>query len=255
MMDDPSQTSGWNGADWLGRAVRHNPEGLLLLGAGLALLMRSAPPRKSAVEATFNAGMDAGAQVASEARDGAAAGREAMAAGRDAMSAGVQQAKEVAGSYIDTASQYVRGAQESIAQGSSQLKQQAGRVWNQGGDLLQNQPLAIAALGIGVGLALAAFVPVTAVEEQVVGATRDRVAETARQASDRVARATGAAGSELVNAIEKRGFTQSGVKEIVNEVATSFTGALSDHDRPQSQDEQSGAAQAQSPQHDGAMGS
>jgi len=236
---------GWNGADWLTRAVRRNPEGLLLLGAGVALLLRSGGSRPK--ENTYSSGAASGSEGLRSAGEGLAEGalRRAGEQGGDAIAhateeawkgttAAMQQAKDAAGSYLDTASHYLKSAQDTIAQGSSQIKEQADRAWSQGNDMVRDQPLAIAALGIGAGLALAALLPATAAEERVIGPARDRLADSARAASDRVARATGVAGSELLNAVEKRGFNRSGVKEMVNEVATSFTGALADHDASQS---------------------
>ena len=41
MNGNSSAAFGWNGVDLLARAVRRNPEGLLLLGAGVVLLLRS----------------------------------------------------------------------------------------------------------------------------------------------------------------------------------------------------------------------
>jgi ElaB/YqjD/DUF883 family membrane-anchored ribosome-binding protein len=241
MNGNSSGAFGWNGADLLARAVRRNPEGLLLLGAGVALLLRRGSSGLKAMTPERSASGMEGLRRAEEEifADGGPArmreqGRDAIAqatgAAWDSASAGMQQAKEAAGSYLNTASQYLMSAQDTITQGSSQVKEQAGRALSQGNDFLREQPLAVAALGMAAGLVIAAVLPSTEAEERVMGPARDRLADSARDAGDRVARATGVAGSELLNAVEKRGFSRAGVKEMVSEVANSFTGALADHD-------------------------
>jgi ElaB/YqjD/DUF883 family membrane-anchored ribosome-binding protein len=310
MMEHDSDASGWLNAEWLTRAVRRNPEGLLLLGAGLALMMRSRGSADAAEHrhdssaahgylhgtteawasgtsqasdalnrgAQQGAGMlDAGMHQASEAtdrgmeagRDVVGSGREAMNSamqqasdamqsgrgaaadainkGREAISSGMQQASETASGYLDTASQYAKSARTTIAERSARMRQQSGAMLKQGNEFVHNQPLAVVALGLGAGLALAAMLPSVEIEERMMGPARGKLMNTARGAGERVARATGAAGSELVHAMDKRGFNQSGVKEMIHEVASSFTGALADHDRAQ-------AAHDAAERHDGAPG-
>lgn len=242
MNGNSSGAFGWNGADFLARAVRRNPEGLLLLGAGVALLLRSGGSSLKATASTERSasGMEGSRRAedrvfaeggpARTSEQGRDAVTRAAGAAWDSASAGMQQAKEAAGSYLDTASQYSKSAQDTIAQGLSQGKEQATRAWSQTNDFLREQPLAVAALGIAAGLVIATVLPATEAEERIMGPARDRLVDSARDVGDRVARATGVAGNELLNAAEKRGISSSGVKEMVGEVAHSFTGALADHD-------------------------
>ncbi len=262
MTDSTSTMFGRSGADWLSHAIRHNPEGLLVLGAGIALLLRkggakvAAGATMSAPEQTLQArtGMASNAfdggvqetrnlvgagvqQVRAAVNSGVQQAREMVSGGvqqaREALNSGVQQASDTLRSSLDTASDYAQRTRGTISEQSAQLKDQSTTMLNQSSDFMRNQPLALAALGVGVGMALAAVLPRTEAEEGMIGPARNRLADTARDASARVARATGVAGSELIASIAKRGFNEAGVKEMVGEVAHSFTGALGDHDRAQ----------------------
>lgn len=271
MSDQSSSAIGANAADWLGRMFRRNPEGVLLMGAGLALLMRSGSVLNNKAGSGSAAAVSAGVQggpAEGGANGGPSDGMLNRAADRaqsfvgsasEAAKSYVDSATTVAQSYADGASAYVDKARDTVSEQAARLKErsqglidkggqlldQSGDFVKQGSDFVRERPLAIAALGIGAGMAIAALLPATEIENRVVGPVLDKAADSARGVGSRVARATSAAGDGLAQSIGKRGMNESGVKEIVHEIADSFTGALADHDQAQTQGQDQSSGQPQ----------
>lgn len=260
-MSDPSYPSiGAGAANWLGQMFRRNPEGVLLMGAGIALLMRSNSILNTKTAMTPSAKSAAAMGGADGALKTAADQAQSYAgAASSAVKSYVEGATNVAQSYIDSAAATVDKARDAVAEQAARVKQQSQGMIDKGGqmldqgsdyvkqgsDFVRERPLAIAALGIGAGMAIAALLPATEIENRVVGPVLDKATDSARDVGSRVARATGAAGDGLAQSISKRGLNESGVKEIVHEIADSFTGALGDHDRTQAQSQGQSSGEAQ----------
>jgi hypothetical protein len=204
---------------------KKNPEGLLFLAAGCALLLR----RGRSIERIEQARSDAqeylghresisddiprqnpvgewakeASRIAENARDRAASLSQKMS--------------ETAADYAGAASEYARDTREKVVDQSRRLaeKGQAGVQ-----TLMQEQPLAVALVGVAAGAAVAAALPMTIPERRVLGPARQRVYEAAETAGQKI---TEAAGERLSGVIKE------GVKEVVREVGAGIgSGARND---------------------------
>jgi ElaB/YqjD/DUF883 family membrane-anchored ribosome-binding protein len=104
----------------------------------------------------------------------------------DAMSPGVaQRAKERVRSAAQGTRQRAAGATRAARQRASQLRgtaeQRARRAGGEFSRLLQEQPLLVGAVGVAIGAALAALIPLTQQEERLLGEQGDRLVSQAKQ--------------------------------------------------------------------------
>jgi hypothetical protein len=211
-------------SDWLVGAVKSNPEGLLLLAAGCALLLRSGraayPSRGSASEGdgrrqTESSGIsDSVSQAAGSARQYASDVGKSVS--------------EKAANYASAIGDYADDARRTIVDQSEQFVEQA-RTTVQGtiSRVLQEQPLALALVGLAAGAAVAAALPATAVERRTLGPAGERLSEAAVSVGENLTQAASKAGEKLINAADERGLNAEGLKEVASDVAGAFGNALS----------------------------
>jgi hypothetical protein len=244
-------------ADWLVNTVRKNPEGLLLLGAGLALLMRAGGSRaaqaSSASSTSYGGGNGPyGPYGMSAAREGAQHGVEPMRSGMsDVRDRAADQARNTAEQLRSTASD----AAQSMSRSFDQVQGQAQTAVNtamQSGQKLANaamesgqsmmtsavqsgqqvvqsiaaQPLLVALMGLGTGLALASLIPESAIEHRALQDAGKTLAEKARDVGSRVASATSEVGDKLAQEAEQRRLNKDGVQELAGTLTDTFTNAL-----------------------------
>ena len=209
-MSNYSSSSGW-GADWLVGVVKRNPEGLLLLAAGCALLLRSGGPAGRTQPMTHPGARDfRDRQWESsryDARGGRASDRDwgvservsraaddareyASETGRTVSETAGQYASAIsdtAGRYAskvsDTADRYVSAvgdyaedARQTIAEQSGRLAQQAQSTVER---IVREQPLAVALAGLAAGAAVAAAFPATSIERRTLGPAGERLSDAA----------------------------------------------------------------------------
>jgi hypothetical protein len=228
-------------ADWLIGTFKRNPEALLVLAAGCALLMRS---KGSAAEAPRHEGQyyrDAELppwqqqggpsgqmnRAAQDARDYATdtAARVADTAGKYADTASEYAGKvsDAASGYAASAADYAGQVRDKVASGVSQFPGQARSTVEQGfARVLREQPLAIAAMGLAAGATLAAIFPSTEAESHVLGPAHDAVVGAASRAAENVKAAAGEVGEQLKQAARDRGLDPDGLKDLARDVAGNF---------------------------------
>lgn len=216
--------------EWILGAVRRNPEGLLLLAAGAALLMRRSGTPVSTDRTPRQNEYRAGSQ------DGDNADREN--GGRN-LGDRVAQATQAAGEYASditekvsrTASAYASSVSDyadEAADRSMRFAQQAqSSLQSTAQQILQEQPLAVALVGFAAGAAVAAAFPATEVEKRALGPTGERLMDAAGRAGDHLKEAGTQARESLMDAAEERGLTGEGLKEVAREVGDAFSAALS----------------------------
>ena len=240
--------------------VQSHPMPVALVGIGLAWLMMSGATRASSHDVRFGyeprswddecqdaEGLVAKANAAAAAvqrtaSESVQAFEERVAAAKAAalgIARGVGELASAFASRVNVAMQQAgarsRSAVSSVRHGAGLaaggLRTTSGRTFG----FLQDQPLLLGALGISVGALLAALLPPTRTEDELVGGWSDRVRDRARRAGDaalrggvKVAGETMAAAS---NAAEREGLTPEvagaamadaakGARRVVEEAAT-----------------------------------
>jgi hypothetical protein len=237
--------------NWLTGTARRNPEGLLLLAAGCALLMRSGRGNGSSLgNAARNMVGEAGRNLPnmSDATSGLRKGLSDTAEmASDYASDLKDKASDVAGSYADTVSSFAGNAGRAVADGSDRIRRQAqGALQTTMDRMLREQPLAVAMLGVAAGAAVAAAFPATEVENRVLGGAHEALSDAVDQASKSVMGAASKAGERLKTAATDRGLTSDGLKDLAGEVVGSFTDAVTG--KSESKSENKGAQSSQSGQ-------
>ncbi|MBZ9759719.1 DUF3618 domain-containing protein [Mesorhizobium sp. CA8] len=160
--------------------VRDNPLPLTVIGAGLAWLMlgsgASATPAGTDGVTRRGPGLDHGAfgaRMGSTASDAAGSVAEA-ARGAAGTVSGV--ASEAAGTVSNMAS----SAADALASSAAAAADMATGASRSAHSLLQEQPLAAAAIGLAIGAAIGAMLPHTEVEDERLGAYRERLRDSAQ---------------------------------------------------------------------------
>jgi hypothetical protein len=211
--------------DWIMNTVRRNPEGLLVLAAGCALLMRggNTNPRNFSSNSDRNYGEAAGR--ASSTRGSGV--RESISEAADYISDVKDRVADTATSYAGSVSDYASQAGQNISDQTVRLMQQAQSTLQSGMDrMVREQPLTVAILGVAAGAAVAAAFPTTDVESQALGGARDALTDMANKIGDNVKGAAGAAGERLKSAAAERGLTQEGLREVARDVAETFSSSM-----------------------------
>jgi len=210
-------------SDWLLGSLKQNPEGLLLLAAGAALLLRTGN-----FGGTARAASSRVAQTAGDMRHAAAAGGNRFS---KAASDATDYAADVAGRTMETAGSWASSASAMASDAGRTVGEQSGRFAKQAQStmnrVLQDQPILVAIAGMAAGAALAAAFPTTEFEKQNLGPIGDEVSEAAGRIGEQLKDATAKAGETLKNAVQERGLNPDGLKEVVGEAANAFSGSMS----------------------------
>jgi hypothetical protein len=231
--------------DWLVETLRRKPEGLLLVAAGFALLMRngrsSASDRGSRDAWNYRQGSfdsastgqgrstsTGASEYGSELRDRVSdTARSYAASASEIKNRVTDAASSYAASAADYAADYAENARRSISEGSERLASQAQYAFETTADTMRDQPLLVAALGLAAGAAVAAFFPATDLERRTLGEAREVIADAATRASENLVGAAGQAGERLKAGVAERGLNTEGLKELARDVAETFTTAAS----------------------------
>lgn len=194
--------------EWLISTAKRNPEALLVLAAGCALLMRGGKDSHRAAEPTTSGVSTSNtpwnvSRTAEKASGIASDMKDRIA---DAGSSVAEQASEMARTLSTQTSQIAGQAQ-------SMLSSSFGR-------LLREQPLALVAAGLAAGAAVAALLPATDLEERTLGGARDAISDMAGNAGGNLIAAATEAGQRLTQGVAERATEQ--FKELAQEVAGQF---------------------------------
>lgn len=215
--------------DWLMGAVKKNPEGLLLLAAGCALLLRhsSGWSGRSAQSTTTDSrssgyGHQGGARQNNEPGVSDSISRAADSAREYASDVG-----KTASNYAAAVSDYAGEAGRAVVDQSERLaKQTQTTIQDAIKRVLKEQPLAVAVMGLAAGAAAAAVLPSTDVERRTLGPAGEKLSEAAATVGENLSEAASKAGERLVGAAEERGLNSKGLKEVASDVAGVFGSTL-----------------------------
>jgi ElaB/YqjD/DUF883 family membrane-anchored ribosome-binding protein len=203
--------------EWILSAIKRNPEGLLLLAAGAALLLRTSGRPPGAARSM------AAAYGADHHAPGTTTAPSAVRQTIDAASDVARQTADTAASYASAASDYADRARRSVSDQSDRIARQTQSMAR---NVLQNQPLAIVAVGIAAGAGVAAMFPPTDWEKDNLGRIGDEVSKAAGKIGDQLKEATSKAGDTLKTAADKRGLNSEGLKDVAEEVVGTFKDSL-----------------------------
>jgi ElaB/YqjD/DUF883 family membrane-anchored ribosome-binding protein len=207
--------------EWIMGAVTRNPEGLLLLAAGAALLMRSGRDqwrRRSYAEPVSESRGHREAPTGVGERVSEAARRAG-----DYVSQATDRMSETTRSYASSAADYADEAARMAAKGSRHVADQARETADY---VVQEQPWAVTLVGLAAGAAVAAIFPPTHIEKRTLGDVGERLRSAAGTAGERVMEAGMQAGERLSEIAEDRGLTKEGLKQAAREVGETFSSAL-----------------------------
>ena len=223
-MSHYSQRADAGTGDWLMGAVKRNPEGLLLLAAGCALLLRS----KGGSRASDRTGRQDEFRGPGRSRQVGSS----MDNGEKGWSESVAQAARSAGDYASDVTERVTETASSYASSASEYVDDAARAarstfQSTAKHVLEEQPLAVVLVGLAAGAAVAATFPATQLEKRALGPTGERLKDAAGRAGEQLKEASAKAGERLMSAAEERGLTSEGLKEVARDVGDAFSGALS----------------------------
>ena len=220
-------------ADWLMSAVKKNPEGLLLLAAGCALLFRTRTSRSRQWSHGYQSYPGGQGQHRPRMEHRGSGGKDWE------MPEGMSRAADTAREYAsnvgktvgETARSYSSAAGEYADHASQTIRDQSGRIAEQTQStierIIREQPLAVAIAGAAAGAALAAAFPSTRMEREALGPAGKRLSEAANNAGEKLSKAASAAGERLMSAADERGVNAEGLKEVARDVAGSFEKSFS----------------------------
>ena len=164
----------------LGTQVKHNPLPIALVGIGLGWLMASSrrPPEYASYGEASGSGIG---ERAGHMKDKMSEGANAM---RDRMGQVGERIGQV-GERMSNAGQSARERLSQAGQTMTGMAQSAReRMSNAKGtidSMMHEQPLALGAIGVAIGAVLAAMAPRTRREDELMGETRDRLMEQAKE--------------------------------------------------------------------------
>lgn len=239
----------------LSNAIRENPMPSLLIGAGCILFFSEklgisrALPKSRRAEQDYGYSArgaeawhdydrvrdsdresDTGTGIGEAAREkvatAAASVKQGIASVGDAIGGTAERARETAQDIRDDVSETVEQVKERAesvrqritekAMHSGEQAMTAGRqVKEKAADLMHEQPLLIAGLGLAFGAAIAALLPSTRIENQLMGETSDALKKKIGDTATQQFRAAKDTASELVEnakqAVEREGISASDV--------------------------------------------
>ena len=209
-------------------AVWRNPEGLLLLAAGAALLMRRGVsssinriPRHNQFRGDQrNEDVDRNGSNARNFGDRVA---DAAQGAGDYASDVAEKVRQTASSYASSISDY---ADEATDNSLRMARQAQSSLQSTAQHILQEQPLAVALVGLAAGAAVAAAFPATDMEKRTLGPTGERLKDAAGKVGEHLKEASVQAGQGLMDAAEERGLTGEGLKGVAREVGEAFSNTL-----------------------------
>ena len=206
---------------WITDAVTRNPEGLLLLAAGAALLLRSGRGQRQRYAQTFPTRGDqyrakGGDHITDRINEGVRRASEYVSETTDKVS-------ETARSYASSAADYADEATRLAAERSRQV---ADKTRETAEYMVREQPWAVAVTGLLAGAAVAAIFPPSRIERRALGGVGERLRSAASSMGEQVIDAGVKAGERLTEVAEERGLTTEGLKEAARDVGETFSSAL-----------------------------
>jgi len=206
--------------------IRQNPLPAALTGIGLGWLLVNARKQSSSRptyrdatyrDAVYVEGDSTGAYPPAgyppryEDESGSSAG-QALGNARDRVGETATQAQDKAGELAGRAQDQASHLSDQTRHQASRLGDQARRASGGFQRMLRENPLAMGALGVGVGAAVGLAIPETSKEHEVMGEARDNLVDKAQEkvqeTQEKVQQVAGEAKSAAQDEAENQGLTQ-----------------------------------------------
>ena len=204
--------------DWLVGAARRNPEALLVIAAGCALLLR----KSSSFMSNGSSYEDAYDEHADDF-DSAEPRSHARSVVSESISGATEYVSDVSGRVYDTASSYASTAAEYAQEGGRQAARLSSRAQSTASQVWREQSLAVAGLGLAAGAALAALLPPTRMETRAFA--RQALADATGRTMESVKEAAGEVAERLQGGAAEIG--AAGVRGIAREATQTFVDSVS----------------------------
>ena len=190
----------------LAEAIRENPLPVIAVGAGVTWLLT----KRSSSDISGDR-MARYAYTGPDRRQGGswqqgsgikARVGEAVSGVKETVSGVKETVSEAAGGIAERASELASGTQERLGDFSNQARSQTRRIKTNLQQASEEKPLVVAIGAAVVGLALGLLLPRTERENEVMGATRDRLVDRAGETAERVKEAAVEAGREVKETVK-----------------------------------------------------
>jgi hypothetical protein len=220
-----------NGSDFihdLGDAVRKNPVSAALIGMGVLWLFAGGKPVERAREFVRNTGLDRIPDAAGGAFEGA---RSTLRSSTDAVGERVASMtsamREGAADTLDSTARYGRESADSasgyIASFPGTGSEVFDTVRSNLSQVFRAQPLALGAIGIAIGIGIAAVLPATELEADYLGeaseAAKAKASEFANEQAGRVSTVAGNVLEAVTEEAQRQGLTRESAKSAANEIS------------------------------------
>jgi hypothetical protein len=231
--------------NWLMTKVKQNPEAFLVMAAGCALLLRSVGSRSREIgydpngrwsdrsrwedmrDRTTATARSVAADLQDRVKGTAAAVSEKASDYATSLTDNATALSERAASYASNASDQATDWGRQAANETARMTARAQSSVQDGlGQLIKEQPFAVAALGVAVGAAVAAFLPPTKVERDALRPVSDAAANAVTSGVNQIKEAVSATGDQLKEAAQSRGLDADGIKDMAREASQAFTDKL-----------------------------
>ena len=208
-MSDRSRDASTGVVDRVLGAARRNPEGVLLLAAGCALLMR---------------GVGKASDMWRDRESPSPRSRKSSLVDdvADDASGLMDTARDYASSLADTAVQYAEDTRNTVAERTGEIARGAKAGASNAVDrMVREQPLVVALLGIAAGAMMAGALPGTRTERNAFAPAGDRLKRSVGKAKER--------SSEVV---DEHGLNRDGLTQAARDVARAFGEGLVEDGKP-----------------------
>jgi hypothetical protein len=225
--------------NWLVTKVKRNPEAFLVLAAGCALLLRASgsvgtahDPNgrwndQSRWQGTSATARNVAAGLQDRVNDTAAAVSEKASDYAASLSDKAGALSERATGYASNLSDQATDWGRNVANETARMSAQARTSMQDGfGRLIKEQPFAVAALGVAVGAAVAAFLPPTPAEQNALRPLGDAAANAVNSGMEQIKDAVSATGDQLKDAAQRRGLSADGIQDMAREATQTLTDKL-----------------------------
>jgi hypothetical protein len=227
--------------NWLITKVKQNPEAFLVMAAGCALLLRSVGSRsretgydpngrwgdRSRWEDMRDRTRNVAADLQDRVKGTAAVVSEKASDYATSLTDNATAISERAAGYASNVSDQATDWGRQVADETARMTARAQSSVQDGlGQLIKEQPFAVAALGMAVGAAVAAFLPPTKVEQDALRPVSDAAANAVTSGVNQIKEAVSATGDQLKEAAQRRGLDADGIKDMAREASQAFTDKL-----------------------------